>query len=115
MRADRHDEALEHVVPLLARERRAGTWARLWTAMRIFAELLASRDRPREAAFLLCAVEAAHSAPPETLPPASTWVKQILSRRPHERSGELPRPCAGRGSSFGGPPSAVPTKVHRVR
>ncbi|WP_165966724.1 BTAD domain-containing putative transcriptional regulator, partial [Actinomadura sp. 7K507] len=68
VRAARHDEALDLVAPILDAARRAGAWPQLWTTMRIFAELLAARDRPHEAALLLTGADAADTAPPATGP-----------------------------------------------
>ncbi|MFD2028891.1 AfsR/SARP family transcriptional regulator [Promicromonospora aerolata] len=63
VRQGRHREALDLVMPLLHDLRRAAMWPQLWTTLRIAAELLAACERPRDAAFLLGAVQAADDAP----------------------------------------------------
>ncbi|WP_165970366.1 BTAD domain-containing putative transcriptional regulator [Actinomadura sp. 6K520] len=86
VRAGRHDEAVDLLTPLLDGTRRAGTWPQLWTTMRIFAELLAARDHPHEAALLLTGADAADTAPPPTGTDIARYA--ALTKTLHARLGE---------------------------
>lgn len=65
VRLGRHREAAPVIGPLLEDLRSRSVWTQLWTALRILAELLAARGRPRDAAFLLAAADAAGVAQPQ--------------------------------------------------
>jgi len=64
VRLGRHDQALRVFPDLLHQLRRRGGWPRLWTSLRILAELLEALGRPRDAALLLARASADPSAPP---------------------------------------------------
>ncbi|TDC58829.1 hypothetical protein E1200_32905, partial [Actinomadura sp. GC306] len=83
VRTDQHSEALELVPPLLDGTHRAGAWPQLWTTIRIFAELLAARDHPHEAALLLTAADAAETAPPPTGPDITRYTTLKTTLRTH--------------------------------